>query len=88
MTNQEKSHLFEAYNAAKPLARRGLIDGKRLNKALGIAQRKQAPTYITTNSRCTCPDFSGIDANGRRFRSQSTRPCKHILAFTLSAVAA
>jgi predicted nucleic acid-binding Zn finger protein len=81
---QSKSALFTAYNAAKPI----FTDRPRLNRALGVAQRKTAPAYVTTLSKCSCPDFSGVDANGRRFRLPSLRPCKHILAVILAEAAA
>ena len=63
-----KSNLFTAYNAAKPLCEAG-----RLNRALGLAQRKDCPSkYVTTESSCTCPDFWY-----RHIR------CKHIIALVL-----
>ena len=84
----DRSALFTAYNAAGALVRQGRTDRKRLDRALGVAQRKAAPAYITAGNRCSCPDFSGVDANGRRFRPQSLRPCKHILALLLQNAAA
>lgn len=66
-----KSKLFTAYNAAKPLCEKG-----RLNRALGLAQRKDCTSsYITTTSTCTCPDFW----------YRATR-CKHIIALVLREV--
>jgi predicted nucleic acid-binding Zn finger protein len=79
-----RSALFTAYNAAKPI----FTDRPRLNRALGVAQRKTAPAYVTTLSKCSCPDFSGVDAHGRRFRLPSLRPCKHLIALALQQAAA
>ncbi len=67
-----KSTLFTAYNAAKPLCEAG-----RLNRALGIAQRKDTRTqYETTASTCSCPDYF----------YRHTR-CKHIISLILTTVA-
>lgn len=79
-----RSTLFTAYNAAKPI----YTDRQRLNRALGVAQRRTAPAYITTLQRCSCPDFSGVAPNGRRFRLPAFRPCKHIIALALQQAAA
>ena len=56
MTTATRSQLFTAYNAARTLARRGLIDRDRLDRALGVAQRTEARPYVTTENDCTCPD--------------------------------
>lgn len=65
-----KSILFRNYNAARALG----LDRGRLNKALGLAQTKAAPKYITTLTDCTCPD--------RQYRGGW---CKHIVAANLVA---
>lgn len=54
-----RSGLMTAYNLARPLVKAGRIDGKRLNKALGIAQAKgesHIERYGTTLHSCSCPD--------------------------------
>lgn len=80
-----RSALFICYNALKGL---NVTDAGRANRGLGLAQRRNPETkYVTTTTSCTCPDFSGIAPNGRRFRMQSLRPCKHIVAETLRFVA-
>lgn len=56
---------------------RPACDRGRLNRALGIAQRKnRSSSYDTTDSTCSCPDFWY-----RRTR------CKHIIALILKEVA-
>ncbi len=68
-----RSALFAAYNAAKALAAAGQLDQARLNRALGIAQRKQeAERYVTTAYACSCPD--------NRIRHVL---CKHSIALVL-----
>ena len=71
---QSKSTIFARYNLARNLVRAGQLDAPRLNKALGIAQRKSCPDYVTTTDRCSCPDAA-------------YRPwliCKHRLAVFLA----
>jgi hypothetical protein len=51
-----KSELFTQYNRARAAARKGLLDPKRVNKALGLAQSKTARPYLTTTKSCSCPD--------------------------------
>lgn len=72
-----KSDLFKRYNILKQdsqvFARFDLV---RLNKALGIAQRKTKETkYHTTMDSCTCPDQS----------HRGIFVCKHRLAVMLSS---
>lgn len=67
-----KSGLFRAYNVARASGR---IDRKRLDKALGIAQRRERHPYITTLTFCSCPDF--------QIRLQGRGPCKHQYALML-----
>ena len=76
MSKPNKSHLFIAYNASKPFVRAGTVDGKRLNRALGIAQSSRPRPYTTTDEDCDCPD--------RNFRLRiKGQPCKHMLALAL-----
>ena len=56
MTSSNRSQLFTTYNAARSLARKGSLDPKRLNRALGLSQSSKAPEYVTTLDRCSCPD--------------------------------
>ena len=70
-----RSHLFTAYNAARTLARTGLIDRNRLDRALGVAQRIEPRPYVTTADDCNCPDA--------RIRHAV---CKHRLALLLRVV--
>lgn len=67
-----KTTLFRNYNAARGLG----LDKKRLNKALGIAQRKEQAPYITTPEFCSCPDA--------KYRPWEL--CKHRIAAALVAV--
>lgn len=68
----DRSALFTVYNVA-----RGMVaDTGRLNRALGIAMRKEPRPYTTTATWCSCPDFT--------FNRQ---PCKHMLAAALKAAA-
>lgn len=67
---------MRAYNLARNLAREGRIDGRRLNRALGVAQRREPSPYVTTLEACSCPDF--------QYRR---RPCKHMYAVMLRAAA-
>lgn len=70
-----RSAIFQAYNAAKPMVRAGQIDGKRLNRALGVAQSQKVRPYVTTVSFCSCPDFL--------YNSKRSVPCKHMYALLL-----
>jgi hypothetical protein len=65
-----KSELFTQYNRARAAARKGLLDPKRVNKALGLAQSKTVRPYLTTTRSCSCPDAA-------RHLGQ---PCKHRIA--------
>jgi len=67
-----RSGLMTAYNVA-----RGMVpDVPRLNRALGVAQRRQPRPYLTTATSCTCPDW--------RYRLWATgQPCKHMLGRAL-----
>lgn len=74
-----RSHIFAAYNMARPLAKRGQLDAGRLNRALGIAisnKREHISRYHTTKHTCTCPDFA-----------KRHRICKGVLAVQLLEVA-
>lgn len=68
----DRSTLFTNYNAAKSLARQGILDEGRVNRALGVAQSKDANPYHTTSHGCTCKD--------RAFRGIT---CKHMIAAAL-----
>ncbi len=70
-----KSTLFARYNLARTLVRSGQLDAGRLNRALGVAQRKAEPEYATTSDRCSCPDA--------QYRPWLV--CKHRLAIFLAA---
>lgn len=80
MTN--RSDLFTVYNLARPVARSGRIDAKRLNRALGLAQSSQAHqtatfmVYQTTTISCKC-----ADSTNRKLT------CKHMLAKQLLELA-
>jgi predicted nucleic acid-binding Zn finger protein len=62
------------YNKAKAAARqgRGKLDPKRVDRALGVLQKKQASPYITTIKYCSCEDY-------RRHGN----PCKHMIAMMI-----
>lgn len=62
-----RSTIFSNYNRLKGRASPEYIP--RLNRALGVAQRKEPRPYETTFFSCTCPDFY--------YRGVL---CKHILA--------
>lgn len=69
---------FAVYNDLRRLARLGLFDAGRCNRALGIVQtprRQVAKTnqYGSSPERCYCPDSF--------FRPQVT--CKHVIAARL-----
>jgi hypothetical protein len=52
-----KSELFTQYNRARAAARKGLLDEKAVNKALGICQSKEQEhwkKYGTTLQSCRC----------------------------------
>ena len=68
-----RSALFRAYNAARTLG----VDRGRLNRALGLAQRKAYESeYRTTTKACDCADA---------YYRHTT--CKHQLAAALRALA-
>jgi hypothetical protein len=70
--------LWMAFNCLRPLAKERHIDTGRLNRALGLAQRRdQATEYETTLDSCTCDDSF--------FRPSQV--CKHRLAALLRGVA-
>jgi hypothetical protein len=74
LTHHSRSNLFRSYNAARTLARQGLIEKGRLDRALGLAQSKPGKVaYLTTATSCTCPDAFYRGA-----------VCKHRLAFLLT----
>lgn len=56
MQTTTRSQVFERYNAGRNLVRTGELDAGRLNRGLGIAQRKEAPDYNTTADACNCRD--------------------------------
>ena len=71
MDTATKSQLFTVYNHARHAARQGKIDGKRLNRALGILLSKSYPhQYNTTIRTCDCPDS----------RRHPEIACKHRIA--------
>lgn len=74
-----RSALFSTYNMARGMANAGALDGPRLNRALGIAQRNKAPEYETTATTCSCKDFM--------YRGGKVGACKHILALLLRQAA-
>lgn len=75
MTQINRSALFTAYNAAKDL---DFTDKGRLNRALGLAQRRNAQErYITTTTACSCPDA----------KYNHGKPCKHRTALLLRMAA-
>jgi len=74
-----KSRLFTSFNSSRSMARAGVIDAQRLNKALGVAQTEQGSHiehYRSTKDDCGCPD--------RRYRGQV---CKGMLALLLIGAA-
>ena len=71
MDTATKSAIFTTYNKARKAARQGKIDGKRLNRVLGILLSKSYPhQYNTTIKTCDCPDS----------RRHPEIVCKHRLA--------
>jgi hypothetical protein len=55
--NTERSRLFVAYNHARRAAKTGRLERRRLDRALGLALRKdQTPRYHTTLHGCSCRD--------------------------------
>jgi len=82
--NSRLSSLFTAYNIARSAARKGYIEPKRLNRALGIAMRSgetHIDRYHTTPERCECPDW--------RYRIRYTGGnCKGQLCLALKELAA
>jgi hypothetical protein len=67
MTKFNRSEIFSVYNKAKAAARAGLLDARRVDRALGILIADRVRPYRTTKNSCTCPD-------ARRNR------CKHQIA--------
>ena len=70
MDTATRSAIFTTYNKARKAAHQGKIDGKRLNRALGILQSAHFPDhYHPTTKDCQCGDhyFTG-------------KPCKHMIA--------
>ncbi len=66
-------NLMRSYQAARKVAKTGEagIEIKRLNKALGLAMRKNYDReYVTSTQACNCPDKRGYI-------------CKHRLALML-----
>lgn len=68
---KDKARIFRNYNAARALG----LDRGRLNKALGLAQSKSAPKYITSPDFCSCADA--------KYRPGAI--CKHRIAAALTA---
>ena len=75
----DRSALFTAYNQARKLAYQGHLDMERVNRALGIALRKEPRPYYTTTERCDCADSVGRSAQGV--------VCKHRIAEGFKEVA-
>lgn len=71
--------LFRAFNAMRGMARQGYFEAGRLNRALGVAQRKENRPYHTTVEDCDC-----MDKECRRFMPVT---CKHQLAEMLKEMA-
>lgn len=72
--NTERSRLFVAYNHARRAAKAGRLEKRRLDRALGLALRKdQRPRYHTTLHGCSCRD---AEIHPRAW-------CKHRLALAL-----
>jgi len=70
-----RSSLFAVYNRARRAARQGRLDRGRLDRALGLAMRKdQTARYCTDVRACSCPDAA------YRLR---VSPCKHRIAVML-----
>lgn len=69
-----RSQIFERYNAGRRMVREGVIEAGRLNRGLGLAQRKASePKYNTTASSCDCKDSF----------YRPWQVCKHRLALVL-----
>ena len=74
----DRSALFTAYNVA-----RGMVsDIPRLNRGLGLAMRRRPRDreYVTTDTRCSCPDFTYR-------QGPKGLLCKHLLSRALKAAA-
>jgi hypothetical protein len=65
-----KSEIFTQYNKARSAAKAGKLDAKRVDRALGVAQLKVQPEYLTTTKSCSCEDHSRHPAIA----------CKHMIA--------
>lgn len=76
MESQKQSGLFTAYNVARGLARKGKLEPKRVNRALGIAQSNDPSNpYGCTATMGKCPDA----------RNRPGVTCKHQIAAALLA---
>jgi hypothetical protein len=76
----DRSALFTAYNALRPLVRQCRLDAGRLNRGLGIAQAGKPIPYSPSIEDCACDDFF--------FRGSKTgHPCKHQIALLLRGAA-
>lgn len=73
----DRSALFTAYNALRALAVQNELDMGRVNRALGVAQRKASGKYETTADTCTCPDAT----------YRPWKVCKHRLAIVMQEAA-
>jgi predicted nucleic acid-binding Zn finger protein len=72
-----RSELFKSYNQFKKAARALGADTKRIDRGLGVAQRKDPRPYVTTTESCTCPDHT--------YRKVT---CKHMIALQLKEMGA
>jgi hypothetical protein len=72
MTAEQKarqSEIFSVYNKARTAARQGLLDEKRVNRALGLLMSKNSNRpYNTTVKGCDCPDHI-----------KTGKACKHMI---------
>lgn len=72
-----RSQLFTAYNQTKAAARQAGQDTRRVDRALGLAERKDGSRpYTTSEYACTCPDFVYRGA-------RAGQPCKHMTALKI-----
>ena len=56
MAKFNRSEIFSVYNKAKASARAGLLDARRVDRALGILIADRVRPYRTTHRACSCPD--------------------------------
>lgn len=57
MKASDRSRLFRVYNAARHAVSMGRLEKRRLDRALGLAMRRdQTPKYHTTLRGCSCRD--------------------------------